>query len=89
MIFSTVAALSPEELDTQVPDKQCGVAFQLFASLLRFGSGWFANHALRTRHGVAGVKPRGATPLYGVAIIASRAQSEQQSRCTASRLLGR
>jgi hypothetical protein len=40
-----------EELDTQVPDKQCGVEFQLFTSLLRFRSGWFANHALRTAAG--------------------------------------
>jgi len=40
----------PEELDTQVPDKQCSVGFQLFTSLLRRGGGWFANHALqRTR----------------------------------------
>lgn len=38
---------APEELDMQVPDKQCGVEFQLFTSLLRFGSGWFANHALQ------------------------------------------
>ena len=40
---------APEELDAQVPEKQGRVGFQLFASLLRFGSGWFANHALRTR----------------------------------------
>ena len=33
----------PEELDTQVPDKQCSVGFQLFTSLLRRGGGWFAN----------------------------------------------
>ena len=39
----------PEELDTEVPDKQCSVEFQLFTSLLRFGSGWFANHALQRR----------------------------------------
>lgn len=37
---------APEELDTQVPDKQGSVGFQLFTSLLRFRSGWFANHAL-------------------------------------------
>jgi hypothetical protein len=36
----------PEELDTQVPDKQCAVEFQFFTSLLRRGGGWFANHAL-------------------------------------------
>jgi len=36
----------PEELDAQVPDKQGSVEFQLFPSLLRFGSGWFANHLL-------------------------------------------
>jgi hypothetical protein len=35
----------PEELDTHIPDKQCAVEFQFFTSLLRFGSGWFANHA--------------------------------------------
>jgi hypothetical protein len=33
----------PEELDTQVPDKQRGVEFQLFTSLLRRRGGWFAN----------------------------------------------
>jgi len=33
----------PEELDTVVPDKQYSVEFQLFTSLLHFGSGWFAN----------------------------------------------
>ena len=38
--------LPPEELDTQVPDKQCTVEFQLFTSLLRVRRGWFANHAL-------------------------------------------
>jgi hypothetical protein len=37
----------PEELDTQVPENQWAVDFQLFASLLHFGSGWFANHALQ------------------------------------------
>jgi len=43
----------PEELDTQVPENQWAVEFRLFASLLHFGSGWFANHALQgTRHGV-------------------------------------
>jgi hypothetical protein len=36
----------PDELDTEVPDKQGGAVFQLFMSLLRFGSGWF-NHALQ------------------------------------------
>ena len=41
----------PEELDTQVADKQGSVEFQLFTSLLRFRSGWFANKSLqRTRH---------------------------------------
>lgn len=38
---------APEELDTQVTANQGNVEFQLFASLLRFGSGWFANHALQ------------------------------------------
>jgi hypothetical protein len=37
----------PEELDTQVPDKQGGVGFQLFTSLLPATRGWFANHALQ------------------------------------------
>lgn len=36
----------PEELDTQVPDKQSSADFQLFMSLLRGGRGRFANHAL-------------------------------------------
>ena len=38
--------LAPEELDTQVSDKQSGVEFQLFTSLLLDRRGWFANHAL-------------------------------------------
>jgi hypothetical protein len=38
----------PEDLDTQVPDKQGSVGFQLFTLLLRRGGGWFANHALST-----------------------------------------
>jgi hypothetical protein len=37
----------PEELDTQVPEQQCCVRIQFFTSLLRFGSGWFANHSLQ------------------------------------------
>ena len=57
--FSQLPA--PEELDTQAPDKQCGVEFQLFTSLLRFRSGWFANHALqrtrRERRGWQSVRP--------------------------------
>jgi hypothetical protein len=45
----------PDKLDTEVPDKQCSVEFQLFTLLLRFGSGWFANHALqRWREGRGG-----------------------------------
>ncbi len=36
----------PEELDTPVLQKQCGVAFQLFTSLLLVRRGWFANNAL-------------------------------------------
>jgi hypothetical protein len=41
-----------EELDTQVPDNQCSVGFQLFASLLRRRGGWFANKSLQaTRDG--------------------------------------
>ena len=47
----------PEELDTQVPDKQSAVEFQLFTSLLRVRRGWFANHALqRTRPSRSGCK---------------------------------
>ena len=37
----------PEELDTQVPDKQSSVGFQLFTSLLLVRRGWFANQALQ------------------------------------------
>ena len=37
----------PEELDTQVPDKQRGVENQLVTSLLLVRRGWFANHALQ------------------------------------------
>jgi len=37
----------PEELDAQMPDMQGDVRIQLFTSLLHFGSGWFANHALQ------------------------------------------
>ncbi len=48
----------PEELDTQAPENQWAVEFQLFASLLHFGSGWFANHALqRTRREHRGCNP--------------------------------
>ncbi|NOS69381.1 MAG: hypothetical protein HOP33_05550 [Verrucomicrobia bacterium] len=43
--------MPPEELDAQVAGKQCGVEFQLFTSLLRFGSGWFANHSLASNAG--------------------------------------
>ena len=39
---------APEDLDAQTPDNEGSDAFQLFTSLLRFRSGWFANHALRT-----------------------------------------
>jgi hypothetical protein len=39
--------MPPEELDTQVPDKQGGVGFQLFTSLLPATRGWFANHSLQ------------------------------------------
>ena len=55
--------MPPEELDAQVSDKQCGVEFQLFTSLLRFGSGWFANHALqRTAAGRRGCNRRASWP---------------------------
>jgi hypothetical protein len=37
----------PEELDTQVPEKQGGVGFQLFTSLLPAMRGWFASHSLQ------------------------------------------
>jgi len=36
----------PEKLDTQLPDKQSSVEFQLFTSLLRREGGWFVNHVL-------------------------------------------
>jgi len=53
----------PEELDTEVPDKQGSAEFQLFTSLLRFGSGWFANHALqRTAAGRRGCNRRASWP---------------------------
>jgi hypothetical protein len=40
----------PEKLEAQVIDLQHSVHFQFLTSLLRFGSGWFANHTLqRTR----------------------------------------
>ena len=46
--------MPPEELDTPVLQKQCGVAFQLFTSLLLVRRGWFANPAL---HLTAGSRP--------------------------------
>jgi hypothetical protein len=36
----------PEDLDAQVPDKQCEAGAQFLASLLPAKRGWFANHAL-------------------------------------------
>jgi hypothetical protein len=36
----------PEKLDAQVIDRQGWLPFQFLTSLLRFRSGWFANHAL-------------------------------------------
>ena len=39
----------PEKLAAQVIDMQRGLPFQFLTSLLRFGSGWFANHAHLTR----------------------------------------
>ena len=54
---------APEELDTQVPDKQGGVGFQLFTSLLLVRRGWFANHALqRTAAGRRGCNQRAPWP---------------------------
>ena len=38
--------MPPEELDTQMCVKQCGIGFLKFTSLLRCGGGWFANHPL-------------------------------------------
>jgi len=35
----------PEKLDAQIVDIQRCLPFQFLTSLLRFGSGWFANHA--------------------------------------------
>jgi hypothetical protein len=38
----------------QTVEMERWLPFKFLTSLLRFGSGWFANHALqRTRHGVA------------------------------------
>ena len=49
----------PPELDTQVPELQCGVGIQFFTSLLRRRGGWVANHALqRTRSSRSGCNPR-------------------------------
>jgi hypothetical protein len=45
----------PEELDTQVPDKQGSVEFQLFTSLLPATRGWFANHSLQPTPVGAGI----------------------------------
>jgi hypothetical protein len=39
--------LPSEELDTQVPDGQCGLGFQLLPPLLPAKRGWFTNHALQ------------------------------------------
>ena len=36
----------PEELDMQIVDMERWLPFQFLTSLLRFRSGWFANHAL-------------------------------------------
>ena len=41
---------TPEELDAQVAENQWRVECQLFTSLLRFRSGWFANHENRQRN---------------------------------------
>ena len=46
----------PEKLDAQVVDMQRCLAFQFLTSLLRFGSGWFANHALQRTAGAASVR---------------------------------
>jgi hypothetical protein len=51
----------PEKLDVQVIDIQTKLPFQFLPSLLRFGSGWFANPALQ-RFGVAGLSRRLAAP---------------------------
>ena len=52
----------PEELDMQTVDREHWLPFQFLASLLRFRSGWFANHALQrlcaVRSSVAGVRER-------------------------------
>jgi len=37
----------PEELDMQTADMERWLPFQFLTSLLRFTSGWFANHALQ------------------------------------------
>ena len=44
---SYVMTWPPEELDTQVSDKQHGVGSQLVTSLLLVRRGLFANHALQ------------------------------------------
>jgi len=37
----------PEELDVQTVDMERWLPFQFLTSLLRFGSGWFANQSLQ------------------------------------------
>jgi hypothetical protein len=37
----------PEELDMQTVEMERWLPFKFLTSLLRFGSGWFANHALQ------------------------------------------
>src|ERR1700752_4914321 len=48
--FTNMTPWPPEKLEAQVIDLQHSVHFQFLTSLLRFGSGWFANQAQqRTR----------------------------------------
>ena len=53
----------PEKLDMQTVDTQCRLLFQFLTSLLRFRSGWFANHALqRTAAGHRSCNRRASWP---------------------------
>jgi hypothetical protein len=56
-----------EKLDAQITANVPIHFFQFLRSLLRFGSGWGANHALRTRPSRPGCKrtPRGPVAELG------------------------
>lgn len=47
--FANGVWFAPEELDMQAVDIERWLPFQFLTSLLRFGSGWFANQPLKSR----------------------------------------